>query len=118
MKTTNYFMAIAAAAVAIGSVAFKATEPKLNSEWYEVEKIEQTDPPIPSNLLITDAIGTPSGSCDPAKFTDTCAVLLDLTQFTGSTPEGMTVEEATNAINQAQVDPASGGNNDGYARRQ
>ncbi|WP_270089141.1 hypothetical protein [Sphingobacterium sp. SYP-B4668] len=88
----------------------------LASQWYNAELINPTGGDVPSNIRVKDPIAPPSGSCDPANNNEICAVYLDLTNFTAPTPEGMTLEEATNATNKALLDENSGGNNDGFAK--
>ncbi len=126
MKAISYIkknsMLLLAGAAIIGFSSFKLAEKFAapQSGWYQVTP-DPTDPEDKSLQVIGAFVSTaaPSGACDPENNPSDkpCQILLNLTNFTASSPEHMTVEEAIDTY-QASIDLASGGNNDGYAREE
>lgn len=110
---------LALAATFIGFSAFKYAERFAASQsgWYEIEHTGTGSADDAENQEIVSYIGEDllSEDCSTLqKNTPPCAVFLDMSSFPGD-PLNQTVDQVD--AQGAEIDPASAGSTDGYARQ-
>lgn len=112
-----------AALVLAGFFAISWSEAKIKlaptSGWYFITA-PTGDINNPSDQIIGLRQGEnpPSGSCSEDHVMDPCQVLLDLSQFTGTSITGLSVADATNPLTYKGKIDVNNSNNDGYARQE
>ena len=111
---------LALAATFVGFSAFKFVEKNTPPEsgWYEISHLSGGSFDLPEYQKIEGHLENgPQDDCSPFNAeTDPCAVLLDLSDFDELSIVGMNVYEATEVYD-AEINLNSGGEDDGYARR-